>query len=154
MFLHKYQPCPVSISLDYAGPLVSVAVIIVAIIAVVYCCVLHLPSPPRVGQVAWEVCLSFMPGLLCGSNLERARGILDDRSRGDICVVCYWGLVAVHVLSQGDNGGCVTVASVDGIVGPSVALGIGVGVGLSLHFLRKRRFLSVILPEPSTLILY
>ena len=112
------------------------------------------PPPPRVGQVAWEVCLSFMPGLLCGSNLERARGILDDRSRGDICVVCCWGLVAVHVLSQGDNGGCVTVASVDGIVGPSVALGIGVGVGLTSHFLRKRRFLSVILPEPSTLILY
>ena len=154
MFVHKYQPCPVSISLDYAGPLVSVAVIIVTIIAVVYCCVLHLPSPQRVGRVAWEVCLSFMPGLLCGSNLERARGILDDRSRGDICVVCCWGLVAVHVLSQGDNGGCVTVASVDGIVGPSVALGIGVGVGLSLHFLRKWRFLSVILPEPSTLILY
>ena len=98
--------------------------------------------------------LSFMPGLLCGSNLERARGILDDRSRGDICVVCCWGLVAVHVLSQGDNGGCVTVVLVDGIVGPSVALGIGVGVGLRLHFLRKRRFLSVILPEPSTLILY
>ena len=41
MFVHKYQPCPVSISLDYAGPLVSVAVIIVAIIAVVYCCVLQ-----------------------------------------------------------------------------------------------------------------
>ena len=123
-----------------------------------YCCCILLPStsplPPRVGRVACEVCLSFMPGLLCSSNLERARGILDDRSRGDICVVCCWGLVAVYVLLQGDNGGCVTVASVDGIVGPSVALGIGVGVGLSLHFLRKRRFLSVILPEPSTLILY
>ncbi len=80
-----------------------------------------------------------MPGLLCGSNLERARGILDDRSRGDICVVCCWGLLAVHVLLQGDNGGCVTLALVDGIVGPSVAFGIGVGAGLSLHFLRKRR---------------
>ena len=34
-----------------------------------------------------------------------------------------------------------TVALVDGILGPSVALGIGVGVGLRLHFLRKRRFL-------------
>ena len=41
MFVHKYQPCPVSISLDYAGPQVSVAVIIVTIIAVVYCCVLQ-----------------------------------------------------------------------------------------------------------------
>ena len=137
----------INVSLEYAGPLVSVAVIVVTIIAVVYCCRLHLPSPPRVGLVAWEVCLSFMPGLLCGSNLERARGILDDRSRGDICVVCCWGLVAVYVLLQGDNGGCVIVALVDGIVGPSVALGIGVGVGLSLHFLRKRWFLSVILPE-------
>ena len=39
--LHKYQPCPVSICLDYAGPQVSVAVIIVTIIAVVYCCVLQ-----------------------------------------------------------------------------------------------------------------
>ena len=155
MFVHKYQPCPVqAVNLEYAGPLVSVAVIIITLIAAVCCCLLHLPSPPRVGQVAWEVCLSFMPGLLCGSNLERAQGILDDRSRGDICVVCCWGLVAVYVLLQGDNGGCVTVALVDGIVGPSVALGIGVGAGLSLHFLRKRRFLSVILPEPSTLILY
>ena len=116
--------------------------------------ILHLPSRPWVGRVAWKVCLSFMPGLLCGSNLERARGILDDRSRGDICVVCCWGLVAVYVLLQGDNGECVTVALVDGIVGPGVALGIGVSAGLSLHFLRKRRFLSVILPEPSTLILY
>ena len=78
-----------------------------------------------------------MPGLLCGSNLERARGILDARSRGDVCVVCCWGLVAVHVLSQGDNGGCVTVALVDGIFGPSVALGIGVGVGLRLHFFEE-----------------
>ena len=112
------------------------------------------PPPPRVGRVAWEVCLSFTPGLLCGSNLERARGILDDRSCGVICVVCCWGLVAVYVLLQGGNGGRMTVALVDGIVGPTVALGIGVGEGLSLHFLRKRRFLSVILPEPSTLILY
>ena len=95
-----------------------------------------------------------MPGLLCGSNLERARGILDDQSRGVICGVCCWGLVAVYVLLQGGNGGRVTVALVDGIVGPTVALGIGVGVGLSLHFLRKWRFLSVTLPEPSTLILY
>ena len=95
-----------------------------------------------------------MPGLLCGSNLERAQGILDDRSRGDICVVCCWGLVAVYVLLQGGNGRCMNVVLLDGIVGPSVALGIGVGAGLSLHFLRKWRFLSVILPEPSTLILY
>ena len=97
MFVHKYQPCPVSISLDYAGPQVSVAVIIVTIIAVVYCCVLHLP-PPQGWAGLLGRCVSFMPGLLCGSNLERARGILDDRSRGDICVVCCWGLVAVHML--------------------------------------------------------
>ena len=51
-YVCSYQPCPVSICLDYAGPQVSVAVIIVTIIAVVYCCVLHLPSPPRVGRVA------------------------------------------------------------------------------------------------------
>ena len=109
-------------------------------------------SPPRVGRVAWEVCLSFMPGLLCGSNLERAREILDDRSREDVCVVCCcWGLVAVYVLLQGDNGRCMNVVL---LVGPSVALGIGVGAGLSLDFLRKWRFLSVILLEPSTLILY
>ena len=49
MFVHKYQPCPVSISLDYAGPQVSVAVIIVTIIAVVYCCVLQLRRPFLLG---------------------------------------------------------------------------------------------------------
>ena len=48
----------------------------------------------------------------------------------------------MYVLLQGGNGGRVIVALVDGIVGPTVALGIGVGAGLSLHFLRKRRFLS------------
>ena len=41
-----------------------------------------------------------------------------------------------------------------GVIGPSAALGTGVGVGLSLHFLRKQQFLSVILPDPSTLIRY
>ena len=98
-----------------------------------YCCcvllpstvllfILHLPSPPRVGQVVWELCLSFMPGLLCGSNLERGQGILDDRSHGDICVVCCWGLVAVYVLWQGGDGRCMNVVLLDRIVGPSVAL--------------------------------
>ena len=41
MFVPKYQPCPVQdVCLEYAGPLVSVAVII----AVVYCCLLQLIS--------------------------------------------------------------------------------------------------------------
>ena len=45
MFVLKYQPCPVQdVCLDYAGPLVSVAVIIVTIIAVVYCCLLQFVS--------------------------------------------------------------------------------------------------------------
>ena len=35
-----------------------------------------------------------------------------------------------------------------------VALGIGSGAALNLHFLRKQRLLSVILPDPSTLIRY
>ena len=39
-------------------------------------------------------------------------------------------------------------------IGTGVALGIGVAAAVILHFLRKRRFLSVILPDPSTLILY
>ena len=39
---HKYQPCPVqAVTLEYAGPLVSVAVIIITIIAVVCCCLLQ-----------------------------------------------------------------------------------------------------------------
>ena len=42
MFVHKYQPCPVqAVNLEYAGPLVSVAVIIITIIAVVCCCLLQ-----------------------------------------------------------------------------------------------------------------
>ena len=55
---------------------------------------------------------------------------------------------------QGDSGRYRNVVLFDGIVGPSVALGIGVGAGLSSHFLRKWRFLSVILPDPLTLIRY
>ena len=39
-------------------------------------------------------------------------------------------------------------------IGTGVALGIGVAAAVILHLLRKRRFLSVILPDPSTLILY
>ena len=35
----------------------------------------------------------------------------------------------------------------EGDIGPCVALGIGVGAGLSSLFLRKRQFLSVILPD-------
>ena len=38
------------------------------------------------------------------------------------------------------------------IIGTGVALGIRVGAGLSSHFLRKRHFLSVILPDPSILL--
>ena len=36
-------------------------------------------SPPHVGQVVLGLCLSLRPGLLCGSSLDRALGILDDQ---------------------------------------------------------------------------
>ena len=43
----------------------------------------------------------------------------------------------------------------EGVIGPGVALGIVVvGTGLRSHFLRKWRFLSVILPDLLTLIWY
>ena len=38
------------------------------------------------------------------------------------------------------------------IIGAGIALSIGVGAALNSHFLRKRWFRSVILPDPSTLI--
>ena len=60
----------------------------------------------------------------------------------------------MYVLLQGDSGRCRNVVLLDGIVGPSFALGIGVGAGLSSHFLRKRRFLSVILSDLLILIRY
>ena len=62
----------------------------------------------------------------------------------------------MHVPLQGDVGGygCKSEVLLDGVIGPGVELDIGVGAGLSLHFLRKRQFLSVILPDPSTLIRY
>ena len=41
-----------------------------------------------------------------------------------------------------------------GVMAAGVALGIGFGAVLNLHFLRKRWFLSVVLPDPSTLIQY
>ena len=41
-----------------------------------------------------------------------------------------------------------------GVMAAGVALGIGFGAVLNLHFLRKRRFVSVVLSDPSTRIQY
>ena len=49
--------------------------------------------------------------------------------------------------------GCKNGALLVEFIGTSVALVIGVGVGLISH-LRKRQFLSMILPDPSTQIWY
>ena len=66
------------------------------------------------------------------------------------------GSIAVHVPLPEDVGGsgCKRGALVVEVIGTGVALGNGVGTTLTSHFLRKRRFLSVILPDPSTLIRY
>ncbi len=49
---------------------------------------------------------------------------------------------------------CKSEVLLKGVIGPGVALGIEVGATLISHFLRKRRFLSVILLALLTLIQY
>ena len=65
---------------------------------------LHLPHP-RVRRVVWEWYPSLRPGLLCGNNLDRARGILDDWRHRDVYVVCLWGSIAMCVSLQEDVWG-------------------------------------------------
>ena len=73
MFVHKYQPCPVSIYLDYAGHQVSVAAFIVTIIAVVYCCVL--PLLKIIPHLASASCMfkneSYLIGLCAKKQLHK-----------------------------------------------------------------------------------
>ena len=90
------------------------------------------------------------PGLLCGSSLERALRILDDRRCVSVCVVCLGMSLLENVRGSGCRSGVLLV----GVMAAGVALGIGFGVILNLHFFRKWLFLSVILPNPSTLIQY
>ena len=82
---------------------------------------------------------SFRPGLLQGSNLDNGRGI-------------FVGLGLVGGVTLGEARSLVSKCGVLELepMGSSIALGIGVGVGFVISFFRKRRFLSVILPDPST----
>ena len=52
------------------------------------------------------------------------------------------------------GSGCRSEVLIVGDMAAGLALGIGSGAVLNLHFLWKRRFLRVILPNPSTLILF
>ena len=58
---------------------------------------LHLPPPRCTGQVVSGLCLSWRPGLLCGSSLDRALGILDDQGWVNICVWFVWGCQLLYV---------------------------------------------------------
>ena len=100
----------------------------------------------------YESCLSLRPGLLCGCSLDRALGILDNQ----VCVVCLGRsiVICVSLLEDVGGSGCRSGILIVGVIAAGVALGISFGVVLNLHFLRKQQFLSVILPDPSTLIRY
>ena len=100
--------------------------------------------------VAEPVSIVYHFLLLCGSSLDRALGILDDRGCVSVCVVCLGGSLLEDVRGSGCKSGVLIV----GVMVAGVALGIGFGAVLNLHFLRKQQFLSVILPDPSTLIWY
>ena len=63
-------------------------------------------------------------------------------------------VVCVSLLENVRVSGCRSGVLIVGVMAAGVALGIGFGVVLNLHFLRKRWFLSVILPDPLTLIRY
>ena len=107
-------------------------------------------------RVVWGLCLSLRSGLLCGCSLDRALGIFNNRGCVNVCVV-YLGLsivVCVSLLEDVWGSGCRSGVLIVGIMAAGVALSIGFGVVLNLHFLRKRQFLCVILPDPSTLIQY
>ena len=61
-----------------------------------------------------------------------------------------WGgsiVVCVSLLEDAGGSGCRSGLLIVGVMAASVTLGIG--VVLNFHFLRKRQFLSVILPDPS-----
>ena len=112
-------------------------------------------SPPPLADRALQgVCHSLKPGLLCGNNLDRAQGIFDDWRYVDIYVPSIVWVIPMCASSQEDVGG-VRVHEWNigvGLVGLGISLGIEVGMALTSHFLRKRPFLRVILPDPSTLI--
>ena len=107
-----------------------------------YCCLfctleqwlLHFPStpPPYVDWVVWGLCPSLRPCLLCGNNLDRAQGILDNWRRGDVYVACLGCSIAVHVSLPEDVGvyGRTSVALLVKVIDTSVALGIGIGAAL------------------------
>ena len=69
-------------------------------------------------------------------------------------VVCWGGgqLYGCHYWKMLGGSGCRSGVLIVGVIAAGVALGFG--AVLNLHFLRKRRFLSVILPDPSTLTQY
>ena len=62
--------------------------------------------------------------------------------------------LGVSLLEDVRGSGCRSGVLIEGVMAADVALGIGFGAVLNSHFLRKRWFLSVILPSPSTLIQY
>ena len=63
-------------------------------------------------------------------------------------------LIAVGASLQEDveESGYTSGTLLVGFVGLGIALGIGVGMALNSHFVKKQRFLSMIVPDPSTLI--
>ena len=82
--------------------------------------------------------------------MDRALGIWDDGGCVSVCVVYLGGSLLEDVGGSGCRSGVLIV----GVIVAGVALGIGFGAVLILHFLRKRRFLCLILPNPSTFIRY
>ena len=72
-----------------------------------------------------------------------------------MCGLFGMSIVAcVSLLEDVGGSGFRSGVLIVGVMAAGVALGIGFGAVLNLHFLWKRRFLSVILPNPSTLIQY
>ena len=82
-------------SLDYAGPQVSVAVIIVTIIAVVYCCVLHLPSPPHGWAGLHGRCVSLLCLVCCVVVTWRELG---ESLMIEVVGIYVWFVVGVWLL--------------------------------------------------------
>ena len=94
-------------------------------------------------------------GLACYVGITRTQ--LEEFSMTEGMLMYTWPLWGVKLLcvSLSENvGGCKSGVLRVELIGTRVVLGIGASAALISHFFRKQWFLSVILPDPSTLFQY
>ena len=110
----------------------------------------YISSSHRARVDVFGVMNSFKPGWLCGSSLDKARGV--------VCVIvdgwAVFEVISVPIICSTGVLGLRGVGFGFSVKVSGAELGIGGGVVDVSSFLRNRRFLKVILPYPSTLTRY